>query len=119
MKLNRWDLLFAGTAISSGLAARLRRAKDAGSEGGEDITMHEAADMLVGGIEDGVNSVGAGGAVVYRPGESGTNSTAGRIAEAFVAAGSSIQKSMADRTVTLSECVTALKHAMAAAFSRP
>ena len=118
MKLNRWDLLFAGTAISSGLAARLRRAKDADSEGGADITTHEAADMLVGGVEDGVNAVGASGVRVYRRGESGTNSIAGRIAEAFIAAGTSIQKAMNDGEVTLGECVTALRVALRAAFTR-
>ena len=118
MNLNRWDLLFAGTAISSGLAARLRRAKDAGSEGGEEITMPEAADMLVGGVEDGVGAVGASDVCVYRRGESGTNSTAGRIAEAFIAAGTSIQKAMNDGEVTLGECVAALRQAMRAAFTR-
>ena len=118
MKLNRWDLLFAGTAISSGLVARLRRAKSAGSEGGEDITAREAADMLVGGIEDGVGAVGASEIPVYRRGENGTNSIAGRIAEAMIAAGTSIQKAMKDGEVTLGECVTALRQALKAAFSR-
>ena len=118
MKLNRWDLAFAGTGIASGLMMRLKRAKDAGSEGGEDITTHEAADMLVGAVEDGCNAVGAGGLVVYDGHESATDSIAGRIAEGLIAAGTAIQKALQDRRVTLGECIVALKQGLAAAFAR-
>lgn len=118
MKLSKWDLAFAGTGIASGLMARLRRAKDASSEGGADVTTHEGAQMLVGAVEDGVNAVGAGDLAVYRPGESGSNSIAGRIAEGLIAAGTSIQSALADRTVTLGECVVALRKGITAAFDR-
>ena len=118
MKISKWDLAFAGTGIASGLMARLRRAKDEASEGGSDVTTHEAAGMLIGGIEDGVNAVGAGGLTVYDGTESATDSVAGRIAEGLIAAGTAIQRALADRKVTLGECIAALKHGIAAAFAR-
>ena len=118
MKISKWDLAFAGTGIASGLMARLRRAKDVDSDGGADVTTHEAADMIVGGLEDGVNAVGAGGLVVYDGRESATNSTAGRIAEGLIAAGTTIQHALKDRTVTLGECITALRAGLRAAFAR-
>ena len=115
MKLNvdKFTLTLAALQTATFAAVGFKAAKADGH-----ITSDETADILTGSLEQASQAVGLTSMVVYDGTESATNSTAGRIAEGLIAAGTSIQHALKDRTVTFGECVTAIRAGVCAAFTR-
>ena len=113
MNVDKFTLTLAALQTATFAAVGFKAAKADG-----EITSDETADIVTGAIQQATDAVGMTGIVIYDGRESATDSTAGRIAEGLIAAGTSIQKSMADRTVTVGEVVRAIRAGVAAAFQR-
>lgn len=112
-RLDHFTLATAALAVSTSLMQGIRAAKvDDGK-----VDAEEAATITVDALSMGVTATGVHDAVVYTPGEYGTLSIAGRLAAGLIAAGRSIQDSLADRQVTFGECVQALSKGVAKAFA--
>ena len=113
MNVDKFTLTLAALQAATYAAVGFKAAKADGH-----ITPDETADILTGSLAQASDAVGLSHVVVYDGNESATNSTAGRIAEGLIAAGTSIQHAMKDRTVTFGEIVTAIRAGVQAAFTR-
>lgn len=113
MKIDKFTLTLAALQTATYAAVGFKAAKADG-----EITADETADILTGSLEQASQAAGLTGMVVYDGRESATNSVAGRIAEGLIAAGTSIQTALKDRTVTFGECMTAVRAGVCAAFKR-
>ena len=113
MRIDKWSLTLAALQTATQVAVGFQAAKADGH-----ITNDETAGIITGALVNASDATGLSHKVVYDGSEPSKDSVAGRVAEGLIAAGTSIQTAMKDRTITFGEVVVAIRAGVCAAFQR-
>ena len=108
--MNKWQMTMAAMQTAMNVMVGIQAAK---ADDGK-VDAAETADIIAGAAQAAAVNTGLAGRVVYQPGEE--DSTASRIATGLIAAGTAIQKSLKDDTLTVGEVFTAIRTGVAHGF---